>query len=302
MKCLNPITVKGRQFNCGRCMNCRINYTSSWALRLIYQLSTCDSASFVTLTYSDDKRPGELVKKDLQDFFKRLRINLKRELHEFAPKISYYACGEYGSATKREHFHAIIFNLDCCNDKHRDILRKSWPFCEPWFFDKSRGRSSAMQEVTPDDIAYVTGYVQKKLSGEKAKEEYGERQPPFSLCSQGLGLAFAEKNKERLMNNGYTWYKGHRVSIPRYFCDKFGVKKSDLIAVSSNFTVKELEISNNKLIQNFMDDMKRKNRLKNADNEALLRLFEQWYDNSRFSYSEAVWHDFQQKQKLRSKL
>lgn len=104
------------------------------------------------------------------------------------------------------------------------------------------------------------------------------------------------------MNNGYTWYKGHRISIPRYFCDKFGVKKSDLIAVSSNFTVKELEIANDKLIQHFMDDMKRKNRLKNADNETLLRLFEQWYDNSRFSYSEAVWHDFRQKQKLRSKL
>lgn len=217
MKCLAPITVNGRQFNCGRCINCRVNYTSMWSLRLLYELSEYDGASFITLTYSDEFRPGELRKKDLQDFWKRLRRNLSAELHEFAPKLRYYACGEYGSTTKREHYHAIVFGLDCWNDKHREILTKSWPWCEPWLFDKSRGRNSAMQEVTPDDISYVTGYVQKKLNGPMAEKEYGKKQPPFSVCSQGLGLAFAEKNKDRLINNGFTFYKGHKVSVPRYF-------------------------------------------------------------------------------------
>lgn len=301
MKCLAPITIKDMQFNCGRCINCRINYTSSWALRLLYELSSSDSASFITLTYSDEFRPYELRKKDLQDFFKRLRVNLNRELHEFAPKIRYYACGEYGSITKREHFHAIIFNLDCYNDKHREILQKSWPFCEAWMFDKSRGRQSAMQEVTPDDIAYVTGYVQKKLSGKKAEEEYGEKQPPFSTCSQGLGLDFAIKNKERLLNNGFTWYKGQKIGIPRYFCEKFGVKKHELLNIS-DLPLQELELTNENLINHFMDEMKRKNKLQNADNEVIRRLFEAWYDNSRFSYSEAIYYDFKQKQKLRSKL
>lgn len=50
-----------------------------------------------------------------------------------------------------------------------------------------------MQEVTPEDIAYVTGYIQKKLNGQMAEKEYGQRLPPFSTCSQGLGLVFAEK-------------------------------------------------------------------------------------------------------------
>lgn len=301
MKCIAPITVNGRQFNCGRCHACRVNYTSEWSLRLIYELSECDGASFITLTYSDDKRPGQLVKKDLTNFWKRLRKNLSDELHEFAPKIKYYACGEYGSITKREHFHAIVFGLDCWNDKHREILKKSWTFCEPWFFDKSRGRQSAMQEVTPDDISYVTGYVQKKLNGKMAEEEYGNKQPPFSVCSQGLGLSFAEKNKNRLLTNGFTYYKGHKVSIPRYFCKKFDVNKADLIK-NTTMSLKELELSNSKLLQHFIDDMRQKNRLKNANSEALRRLFEEWYDNSRYAYSEAVWYDFKQRTKLRGKL
>lgn len=301
MKCLAPITVHGTEYNCGRCINCRINYTSNWALRLLYELSNNDSASFVTLTYSDEYRPYELRKKDLQDFFKRLRINMKRKYHEFTPKIRYYACGEYGSMTKREHFHAIIFGLDYSNDDHRKILIDSWPWCESWLFDKSRGRNSAMQEVTPDDIAYVTGYVQKKYTGSKAEEEYGKKQPPYCTCSQGLGLDFALKNKDRLLKNGFTYYKGHKIGIPRYFCEKFGVKKSELINVGK-LDLKEVELTNEQLIEHFMNDMKRKNKLQNADKEAIQRLFASWYDNSRFSYSEAIYHDFKQKQKLRSKL
>lgn len=299
MKCLAPITVNDRQFNCGRCINCRINYTSMWALRLIYELSDNNAASFITLTYSDENRPGELRKKDLQDFWKRLRQNMKREYHEFAPKIRYYACGEYGSSTKREHFHAIVFGLDCYDDKHREILKRSWPFCESWMFDKFRGRQSGMQEVTPDDISYVTGYVQKKLNGDAAKKEYGDRQPPFACCSQGLGLSFAEKNKKRLLTNGFTFYKGHKVSIPRYFCEKFGVKKSELLNSTDNPSVKELELSNERLLKQFYEYMNRKNKLRYADSEATQRLLETWYDNSRFSYSEAIWYDFKQRNKLK---
>lgn len=70
MKCLAPITVHGTEYNCGRCINCRINYTSSWALRLLYELSCSNSASFVTLTYSDEFRPYELRKRSSRFFQK----------------------------------------------------------------------------------------------------------------------------------------------------------------------------------------------------------------------------------------
>lgn len=55
-------------------------------------------------------------------------------------------------------------------------------------------------------------------------------------------------------------------------------------------------------MQHFYADMKRKNKLRNADIDAQRRLLERWYDDSRFSYSEAVWHDFNQRSKLGGKL
>ena len=179
MRCVNPIEIHGKQYNCGKCMPCRINRTSEWTLRCMYELSDHyeDGASFITLTYDDENLPKDngLHKEELQRFWKRLRINLAREYHEFAPKLRYYACGEYGSEEEtyfspgaqkphgRPHFHAIVFGLNNYDDKQREILADSWPYCERWMFDKSRGKDSAMQEVTVDDIRYVCGYVQKKI-------------------------------------------------------------------------------------------------------------------------------------------
>lgn len=202
-----------------------------------------DGASFLTLTYNDDNLPDNytISKKETTLFFKRLRQNLYRKYREFAPDIKYYACGEYGDLQKiywsygaekphgRPHYHAIVYGLDNFNDEHREIVKKSWTKCEEWFFDKDRGRESGMQEVTVDDIRYVAGYVQKKLYGREGDKTYGTATPPFSVMSNGLGLEFALQNKNRLISNGYTFLKDKRIGVPRYFCEKFGVKKSDLI-------------------------------------------------------------------------
>ena len=299
MKCLKPIKVKDQYFNCGHCMNCRINYTQMWSLRLIYELSTTSDASFLTLTYNDENYPkdGSLNKKELQDFWKRLRINLQREYHEFAPKIRYYACGEYGNKTQRAHYHAIVFGLDNYNDKHREIAAKSWQKCDAWFFDKSRGRQSAMQEVTPDDINYVTGYVQKKLDGELAEKQYGGRLKPFSVCSQGLGLDFCMKNKERLITNGWTFFKGHKVSLPRYFADKLGVKKSDYIV--DNVDINVLEVDDKKLLEMFKHDMQLAGTWYPDNLSMMERRFHLWYERREFENANQIYKDFLQRQKLK---
>lgn len=312
MKCTSPITVNGRQFNCGRCLACRINYTSMWSLRLIYELSTADSASFLTLTYNDDNLPKDngLHKDELQKYFKRLRINMQRKYREFEPKIRFYACGEYGEKEKiymspgaskphgRPHYHAIVFGLDNYNDEHRKIAAESWNKCDLWLFDKNRGRNSAMQEVTPDDIQYVTGYVQKKLSGEMARELYGESLPPFSTCSQGLGLEFAKLHKERLLNNGFTVFKGHKVSIPRYFCEKFDVKRSDLIKNNSpiinNYLMSQEEL--NKL---FIEDLKKAGTYHPENLTMMSHRFLQWIDQHNYELTKRIYEDFKQKQKLK---
>lgn len=191
MKCLQPYFDKrnGREFNCGRCHACRVNITSQWTLRCMFEFDKWKNkgASFLTLTYDDDHLPKDLGlhKEDLQKFFKRLRINLVREYgtHFDEEKerevpnvpILYRACGEYGDTEKvyftkdspvplgRPHYHAVVFGLDDLNDKHREILVKSWNLCDPYMFDTRKPNGNGMEPLCREDIAYVCGYVQKSL-------------------------------------------------------------------------------------------------------------------------------------------
>lgn len=288
-------------------MPCRINKTSEWTLRLMYELQSNyeDGASFLTLTFNDENLPTNYTinKRDTTLFFKRLRQNLYREFREFAPDIKYYAVGEYGDAQKiyysygaekphgRPHYHAIVFGLDNFNDKHREIVRKSWTLCEPWFFDIERGRESGMQEVTVDDIRYVAGYCQKKLYGKEGVRVYGTATPPFSVCSNGLGLDFALQNKERLVENGYTFLKNKKIGIPRYFCDKFGVKKSDLI----KDRVDELAtLNDNESFQKYLIETGLKPTPKQIKS-----LHEQWREERKAEWVEFEKKQFNQLAKLR---
>lgn len=98
---------------CGRCIGCRLSHAKQWSDRAALELQYHNSNLFLTLTYSDDfvptnevydKETGEfkynsltLRKKDLQDFWKRLRKYCDKK----GEKIRYLACGEYGSTTFR---------------------------------------------------------------------------------------------------------------------------------------------------------------------------------------------------------
>ncbi|AXH74217.1 MAG: replication initiator protein [Microviridae sp.] len=82
---------------CGQCMECRLAYSREWAIRITHEAAMHDRNCFLTLTYDNDHLPahGQLVKSDLQKFFKRLR-------HHF--NFKYVACGEYGDRRRRPHF------------------------------------------------------------------------------------------------------------------------------------------------------------------------------------------------------
>ena len=118
---------------CGRCIGCRLDYSRSWADRMMLEMESCDrKAIFLTLTYNNshgvpcmvsDYEAGEneyfpqdglvrlngdkaylceaftLYKRDVQLFMKRLRKHFKER------KIRFYAAGEYGDHTFRPHYH-----------------------------------------------------------------------------------------------------------------------------------------------------------------------------------------------------
>ena len=221
MNCTSPFRIYSSsakldyiEVPCGRCINCRINRTREWTMRLIQESDSWTNTIFVTLTYQDTALPVDsgLHKEDLQKFFKRLRKDLSYENR----KIKYYACGEYGDLRKRPHYHAIIFGMDL-SDKDKQIIMENWNFCD-WSNYSIRHNSFGTAEY--DSFAYVTGYIQKKYSGKLAKLEYGNKQPPFQICSQGLGKDFAEKNKEQIIKNQYIRCHGVKQSIPRYYLKK----------------------------------------------------------------------------------
>lgn len=300
--------MNGKNFNCGYCVNCRANKASQWKLRCLYELANHDSAIFITFTYSDEwllshNPTRSLIKKDIQDFNKRLRSDI--DYQKLDINYRFYIAGEYSDPPKeRPHYHGILFGLDRYNPVHRKLIIDNWcppnaPRCEEWqFSDLSRGRKCGLQDVTPEDIGYTVAYVSKKLTGNYAKSEYEDkgREPPFHVVSQGLGLEFALENRERLVQNGYTTINGSRIGIPRYFRDKLGIKiedwknsdKTDKIKKDVDFLTKEFEKSFPSV------------RITTNPSSCTYyqRMFEFWYDSHRWELANIVFEEYQKRNLL----
>jgi len=123
MLCSNPIRVKNaenykRMVSCGRCMPCRITKRGRWTARMLLEAKTHEENCFVTLTYDPENLPldGKITKRDCQLFLKRLR-------RSYPDRISYFLCGEYGSKTKRPHYHLILFGFPYADSRY---LTKAW--------------------------------------------------------------------------------------------------------------------------------------------------------------------------------
>lgn len=194
------------QIPCGQCVGCRLDYSREWANRCLMELEYHPESWFVTLTYDDDhipwseavnKETGEitkhqtLVKKDFQDFMKRLRKNYATKYPD-APPLRFYACGEYGSQSFRPHFHAIIYglHLDDLSFYKRtelgDILYNSSFLDDCWHHQGY----AVVGSVTWESCAYVARYIMKKLKGDAA-QFYEEMNitPEFTLMSRKPGIA-----------------------------------------------------------------------------------------------------------------
>jgi len=244
MNCTNPITLTknidrlvypdGLTVPCGKCLNCRIQYRTMWATRLYHEADYWDQKSFVTLTYKPGTEPvNRSVRKDhAQKWIKRLRKNANIP-------IKYYLCGEYGDLTNRPHYHAILLGIGLIPE-HRQLVMDSWPYTD-WTCIGYRRESFGL--VEPESIQYVTQYIDKKYSGEVAKDVYLKtgREIPFRLCSHGLGKRFAEDNSEQIRKSGFISIRGKKRSIPRYYLDKAQFTSEELERVRNRAQEKEIE-------------------------------------------------------------
>lgn len=309
MKCKNIRTVRGdTQVRCGKCMPCRITITSQWKLRLIYELHDWSSATFLTLNYSDEffdfmksqgKDPTSLHKDELSGYLKRLRRLLSYRTD--GRKIKFYSCGEYGDLHHRPHYHLILFGVDPYVDDDRDAMKFAWnqktmiPRNEDFQWDRSRGRKCAIQPVTPDDIGYTCGYVQKKLYGDKAKEEYGDRLAPFALMSKGLGLTYAKKNIETLKKTWTYLPGGARIGVPRYFLDKLDISRRNPLPDQARLD-EEWSWMEEKFFEHFPQYEDVDVRIKRS--AYMERAWNWFFDKHAWTLADQVWKDFEKRQRL----
>lgn len=147
---------------CGKCEGCKIDKANDWATRTYLEAQNHPYNAFLTLTYDPEHLPKRksLQKADLQKFWKKLRKHLAPQ------KISYLACGEYGSLTRRPHYHAAVFNYwpkDAKPYKRNevgDMLYTSEKLQKIW-----GNGFIIIGNITYESAAYIARYVYKKAYG-----------------------------------------------------------------------------------------------------------------------------------------
>lgn len=169
---------KAREFAipCGKCHACRINHAADWAVRCQLEAEYWPQSCFLTLTQDDAHLrhtlhgSQTLDPKDLQDFWKRLRITLQRRGYG---NIAYYACGEYGSKRGRPHYHAILFGFKPDDLEFVRISYSGHPIYRSSFLESVWKRGIVfVGSVSVDSCGYVARYCQKKIGSVDDDDAY----------------------------------------------------------------------------------------------------------------------------------
>lgn len=182
---------------CGKCVVCQNARRDAWAARLELEARCHVSTWFVTLTYNEESVPPFLVRRDLQNFFKRLRKRIP---------CRHFSCGEYGSRGDRPHYHCIIFfDTQLDQDACYDLVSQCWKF--GFFY---------VDEANHNRMRYVAKYTVKSFL------EVPENMPkPFAQMSRkpGIGFPWFESNI-KFFHDFLLLESGKREQLPRYFLDK----------------------------------------------------------------------------------
>lgn len=237
MGCAYPIKVKNKNFDpggvkpwqrkkyyyvpCGKCLECMKAKRTFLKDVCDYEYNKYGCGSFTTLTYDDENVPIDydteraiLNYKDIQDFNKRLRINLSRK-YGFNVKYSFIAVGEYGSENERSHYHILFFGLDWAN--HDKIITESW----------NKGIVTNMP-IKRGGVSYVLKYMDKDRI--RNNKHYNENKDlrPFLKHSVGIAKDFIEAHYEEIIkyHGMYTLDHGQTLKpIPIYYMNKLNINK-----------------------------------------------------------------------------
>ena len=148
---------------------------------------------------------------DIQNFFKRLRINLQRK-YNYDDPFTFYSCSEYGETYARAHFHLLIgFKRRNSFSQSEDFMLwksaiiSSWPFASRDVMQKS-------VEIARNAASYVASYVNCITSLHPFLREFAPLRPKHSY-SHGFGQALRNLQYEKIIE---AYERGDlRVDLPR---------------------------------------------------------------------------------------
>jgi len=237
------------QLPCGKCLSCRLQYAQETAVRCVHEASMYPQNCFLTLTYNEENLgDNKLDYKHIQTFIKDLRNqefskllkklypentqseqrekwnSLEKEERETIYekiRISTFVCGEYGSTTKRMHWHLLLFNWSPEDGKkHRStergdivyvskVLNVLWP----------RGLHE-YGKITFESAGYTARYSTKKLVHGK-DDEHNYKPISRRSCKNAIGKKWLEKYWQQVFDHGYITIlkdgKAVQTGIPRYY-------------------------------------------------------------------------------------
>lgn len=221
--CLSPyLTKENLSVSCGKCANCRKKQSSEWSFRMKKEIEYWPEADvfsfFLTLTYDDDHLPlvdgrMSLRHDDYTKFIKRIRQQLKRDYGKTV-ELSIIGCGEYGDRSGRPHYHCVIHGVPF-------TWRRGYPGILRTMQEKWSQGYVYLKLCNGDVASYVTKYSVKNLNKRRVDYEALGVEAPFRVYSHGIGRRYFEANQERIRREGFCRDGRFKISIPKYFKDRF---------------------------------------------------------------------------------
>lgn len=229
-------------------------------MRCVHEASKHQDNAFITLTYAPEHLPygGNLVKKDFQDFMKRLRKPLP------PGAVSFFHCGEYGDDPSdiralprsvvtprgtilgRPHYHALIFGYDFLDktpwkkSHSGDQIYRSPQLEKIW----GKGHCS-VGAVTEQTAAYTAGYIFKKINGDLSEEHYKcaldaggtiDLQPEYITMSRrpAIGADWIATYQDEVYWSDTVVFRGHETKPPRFYDKQLRKEDPSLYDLTKN--------------------------------------------------------------------
>lgn len=245
LRALELLDCNSHLLTCGKCAGCQIRKRKDMSVRLAHEIRMHDDCCFITLTYNDEYVPvlhesvpvQTLYPVDVQKFVKRLRRHLEyvpkkqhlaKKRDHVKGKIRYFCVGEYGTKSKRPHYHLIIFGWKPSDQTVWKIqngysVNRSAQIEKLWKYG-----FSTVCDVNAGVARYCARYVTKKFARlDKPEMDDKLRVPEFVLQSTrdgGIGAPWLAKYsanlKQGFVNVSDDKGRVSRCAVPRYYYDR----------------------------------------------------------------------------------